>query len=332
MRLLIINDNTLDAVNGVVTTFQNVLNCINTNHPDTSVQYLSPHDFANIKGVGYPDLSIPLNLWKLGSLVDKFAPTHVHIGTEGVLGIAAKRLLDRRGWAYTTSFHTRWDLFAREALGFEPWGIKTLLRWFHSKSKRVLVTTAGMAYEVQSLGIDNTLVWSRGVDHQLFEFQDHEPGAPLRLVTVGRVSVEKRMERFCELDPTKYHLTLVGDGPHLSTLQSKYPHVKFTGSLRGRDLAQEYQKADVFVFTSESDTFGLVMIESMATGTPVAALPVRGPLDVIEPGVTGYLDWDLDRAVSVCSQLKRSDVHQASQKFNWITISQTFLDHLVPIK
>lgn len=332
MRLLIVNDNTLDAMNGVVTTFVNVLTCIEKHHSDVQVMYLSPQQFKHVKGIGYPDLSIPLNLWQLADQVDAFDPTHVHLGTEGVLGMAAKFLFDSRGWQYTSSLHTRWDLFAKEALGFEPWGTKALMRYFHKRATSVLVTTPGMATEASRIGIHNSVVWSRGVDLDKFTFVDHEIHAPIKLVTVGRVSVEKRMDRFCELDPHKYDLTLVGDGPQLLELKSRYPHVKFTGALRGTDLAEAYQAADVFVFTSESDTFGLVMLESMACGTPVAALPVRGPLDVINPGVTGFMNSDLDQAIQDCLNLDRCQVHEAAARHSWQAVTQRFVNTLVPIK
>lgn len=331
MRLLIVNDNTLDAMNGVVTTFQNVLSCMHEHHAHIQVKYLSPQDFKHVRGVGYPDLSIPLNLWQLADQVDAFAPTHVHLGTEGVLGMAAKFLFDSRSYKYTSSLHTRWDMFAREALGFEPWGCQSLMRYFHKHSAAVLVTTPGMAEEAASMGIDRTVVWSRGVNLDQFSYASHLHHTPIRLLTVGRVSAEKRMERFCKLDAHKYDLTLVGDGPQLTELQHKYPDVKFTGALRGHALAEQYQQADVFVFTSESDTFGLVMLESMACGTPVAALPVRGPLDVIEPGVTGHMHEDLNQAIRACLQLDRAQVHEAAKKFSWQAVTDRFLQTLVPI-
>jgi glycosyltransferase involved in cell wall biosynthesis len=331
MRLLIVNDNTLDAMNGVVTTFQNVLSCLQQDHAHVQVKYLSPQDFKHIKGVGYPDLSIPLDLWQLADQVDAFGPTHVHLGTEGVLGMAAKFLFDSRHWAYTSSLHTRWDMFAKQALGFELWGCQSLMRYFHKNSAAVLVTTPGMATEAHELGIDRTVVWSRGVNVHQFPFRDHAPGSPLRLLTVGRVSAEKRMERFCELNPHMYDLTLVGDGPQLAELKATHPHVKFTGALKGDALAEAYAQTDVFVFTSESDTFGLVMLESMACGTPVAALPVRGPLDVIEPGVTGFMHEDLNVAIQSCVTLDRHRVHEATKKFSWHAVTKKFLDTLVSI-
>lgn len=329
MRLLIVNDNTLDSINGVVTTFVNVLSCIKSYHPEIEVLYLDPSYFKSIKGVGYPDLSIPLNLWKLSSIVNDFDPTHIHLGTEGVLGMAAKFLFDSRGWRYTSSLHTRWDLFAKEAFGFEPWGIQPLMRSFHKNSVSVLVTTQGMAEEAAKIGITNTTVWNRGVDLNQFSFVDHDLGRPLRLLTVGRVSHEKRMDRFCSLDATKYDLTLVGDGPQLEELKLKYPSVRYTGVLKGTDLASEYQKADIFVFTSESDTFGLVMLESIGCGTPVAALPVRGPIDVLEQNLTGCMDWNLEVAIYNSARLCRKSVHEASKKYSWRAVTDRFIQTLV---
>ena len=150
MRLLIINDNTPKQVNGVVTTYTNLLKHLSNN---IDICVIDPTYFKSITGWLYPDLSIPINVWKLESIVKAYNPTHIHIATEGVLGLFAKLLFDKNGWNYTTSYHTRWDKFVSSAIGFKPWGINNAISWFHGKSKAVLVTTAGMEMEVQSIGI-----------------------------------------------------------------------------------------------------------------------------------------------------------------------------------
>lgn len=329
MKLLIVNDNTWDQVNGVVTTFKNVGHCLDQKQIDWC--WLDPSQFTHVKGIGYPDLHVPINVWKLAQLVDAYGPTHVHIGTEGVLGMAAKMLFDHRSWSYTTSFHTRWDKFAQEAWGFTPWGVCGFLKYFHEKSKRVLVTTPGMQHEVQELGISNVEVWSRGVDPKLFQFGPGSQNMKPRLLSVGRVSAEKNLRAFCELDPRTYDLVMVGHGPQLAELQRAYPHVQFLGALHGAQLAHTYASADVLVFTSRGDTFGLVMIEAMACGTPVAAYPVRGPIDVIDPGETGHMHVDLTQAISECLKLDRLQVRGHSHKFSWQTTTDKFLASLVSI-
>jgi glycosyltransferase involved in cell wall biosynthesis len=331
MRLLIINDNTADQTNGVVTTFSNLRDYLTKNQ--VTHQVIDPSNFSSLKGLFYPDLSTPVNPWKLAQLVDNFAPTHIHIATEGVLGTTAKLLFDHRSWKYTTSYHTRWDLFAKNTMGFEPWGLKSALRWFHSRSEAVLVTTPGMAHEVNLMGIGRTVVWSRGVDHDLFSLGEGGANTSTKptILSVGRVSAEKNLACFCELDHHKYDLRMVGDGPILNMLREKYPHVRFDGALKGEQLAQAYQTADVLAFTSLSDTFGLVMIESMATGTPVAAFPVRGPIDVVDEGITGFLNDDVEQAIQACLTLKRNDVRTHSKKWSWPVVGKNFVSNLVPV-
>lgn len=331
MRLLIINDNTADQTNGVVTTFSNLRSYLTTQH--IVHQVIDPSNFSSVKGMFYPDLSTPLNPWKLAQLVNSFSPTHLHIATEGVLGTAAKLLFDHRSWKYTTSYHTRWDLFAKNTLGFEPWGLKSALSWFHSRSEAVLVTTPGMAQEVTLMGIDRAVVWSRGVDHDLFSLGQGSTNLPARptILSVGRISSEKNLACFCELDHHKYDLRMVGDGPILNMLREKYPHVRFDGTLKGPQLAQAYQTADVLAFTSMSDTFGLVMIEAMATGTPVAAFPVRGPVDVVDEGITGFLNHDVDQAIQACLTLNRHEVRSHSAKWSWPVVGNNFVSNLVPL-
>jgi glycosyltransferase involved in cell wall biosynthesis len=330
IRLLIVNDNTWDQTNGVVTTFQNVVQRFD---PDQiQLRYVTPQEFRNVKGWFYPDFTLALNPWKLKHIMQEFSPTHVHIATEGVLGYAAKFICDSWGWKYTTSFHTRWDHYARDTWGFTPWGLTKFIQLFHSRSEKVLVTTASMAHEVSQLGIQNPVVWSRGVDANVFSFGSGGGAVKPVCLSVGRVSVEKNLHAFCQLDADKYDLQLVGDGPQLLELKRTYPHVKFLGLKKHKELAQVYQQADVFVFTSKTDTFGLVMAEAMSCGTPVAAYPVTGPQDVIDPGITGIMQEDLNQAIQSCLTLDRAQVRAQSMKYSWQNVTDQFIKELVTIK
>jgi len=330
MRLLIINDNTPDQINGVVTTYNNLIKHLKSNN--VNVHVIDPSYFNSVTGYLYPDLSIPLNIWKLESLVRDYNPTHIHIATEGILGFFAKMLFDKKKWNYTTSYHTRWDEFAKSAIGFKPWGLNNAISWFHSKSKAVLVTSAGMEAEVQSIGIKNTVIWTRGVDRDIFTPGPGSLSSKPTILSVGRISIEKNLEDFCRLDSSRYNLRMIGDGPQLSFLKLKYPHVRFDGALFGKELSKAYGESDVLVFTSKSDTFGIVMIESMSTGTPVAAYSVRGPLDVIDEGKTGYMNECLTAAISKCLTLDRNDVVTNSMKWCWSKTMEKFLSNLSPLK
>jgi glycosyltransferase involved in cell wall biosynthesis len=314
-----------------ITSKSAVIREIQIDNPNVEIFTIDPSKFHSIKGILYPDLYTPLNFWKMSKLVDSINPTHIHIATEGVLGITAKRLFDSRDWNYTTSFHTRWDKFTKDLIGVDVPFVKKMLRWFHSRSHSVLVTTPGMKEELEEIGIFNTVVWSRGVDFNLFSLGYGSEKPKPTLLSVGRVSIEKNLKEFCSLDKEKYNLVLVGDGPHLNILKEEFPHVNFVGSKRGQELSRYYQESDVFVFPSLSDTFGLVMIESMATGTPVAAYPVRVPIDVVDIGDTGFLEEDLETAIQKCLSLNREDVRLNSLKWNWNSVSKTFMENLVPI-
>ena len=329
MKLLLVNDNTRNQTNGVVTTFKGVLNELEGR--EILTYHVTPDHFRHFGLPGYPDVRITMDPWNLKSVVDWFKPTHVHIATEGVLGHAARRLCQARGWRYSTSFHTRWDSITDEMVGFGGERVRRHLRWFHSQSHSVLATTEGMKSLLEGWGFERVITWTRGVDKTLFSFRVPTDHPRPVLLNVGRVSVEKNLDTFCQLDPSKYDLRLVGDGPSLPRLKSLYPHVSFLGELKGESLAQQYQDADCFVFPSRSDTFGLVMIESMSTGTPVAAYPVQGPIDVVEQGVTGYVDEDLERAVDRCLGLDRHLVERGSQRWTWKNTADIFLNSLVEI-
>jgi glycosyltransferase involved in cell wall biosynthesis len=207
------------------------------------------------------------------------------------------------------------------------------LRWFHKNSHRVLITTESIRQELQSKGFERLRVWARGVDRTIFN-STHR-GAPVAgrpvLLSVGRVSVEKGLDDFCRLDLPWCHKIIVGDGPYRRELERRYPTIEFVGAKRGIDLARYYAQADVFVFASRADTFGVVNIEALACGTPVAAYPVAGPKDIVEPGLTGFLNDNLELAVRQCLTLDRAAVETASLQWTWAECWRIFRDNVVDI-
>jgi glycosyltransferase involved in cell wall biosynthesis len=205
------------------------------------------------------------------------------------------------------------------------------LRWFHKNSHRVLVTTESIKQDLLTRGFDNLRVWTRGVDRTIFNSThrgETVAGRPV-LLSVGRVSIEKGLDDFCRLDMPGAIKIVVGDGPYRRELQRRYPDIHFVGAKRGIDLARYYAQADVFVFASRADTFGVVNIEALACGTPVAAYPVAGPKDIVEPGLTGFLNDHLRLAVEQCLTLDRADVETASLKWTWAECWRIFEENLI---
>lgn len=325
-RILIITDNLLDQVNGVVTTFKNIEALAYSDGYD--IVYLNPSEFPHCNALGYPEVKIS---WpcKIGSKIQKINPDYVHIATEGPLGLAARIWLDRKGWKYNTSYHTKFPEFLKEIyhipVGWTYWYV----RWFHKHSGRVLTTTQGMAKDLEDHGFQNVIPWTRGVNRDnLKPTKSRTVNRDPVLLSVGRVSKEKGLDDLIPLQ-WEFDIVIVGDGPYRAELENKMRNAQFVGYKSGSELADYYQQADVFVFPSRKDTFGLVMIEAMSLGTPVAAYPVRGPLDVIEPNITGVMDDNLYLAVKSALDLDRRTVESASSKWTWESCWKIFRDNLI---
>lgn len=328
MRLAIIDDNSQYQTNGVVTTVE-ALKQEFWARGLTDTIHITPDWFTHVPAGVYPGARFPLDFWRCREFIANFEPTHLHICTEGPLGLYARRIFQNKGWKYTTSFHTRWDLYMHKSFGINPKITMRYLKWFHKHSAAVLINTKTQLEELQQQGFNNLECWSRGVDKELFSFSSGAVDTKPTLLSVGRLSREKNLDDFCQLDHTQYHLRCVGDGPERKRLETQYPWVIFLGELKGKALASEYQKADCFVFPSKSDTFGLVMIESMSCGTPVAAYPVQGPLDAIDQGVTGVMNQNLRQAVEKALMIPRATVHKGSHRWTWSNTADIFLRTLV---
>lgn len=325
-KILIVTDNLQDQINGVVTTYKNL--AIQLLGLGYTVDYLDPSRFGYINCPGYKEVKLALPR-HIAQEIEASSASYYHIATEGPVGLFARNYFTKRGIRYNTSYHTRFPEGINKLLGVPEWLTWRYIRWFHKHSGRCLTTTKTIKLELEQQGLNNVVAWTRGVDRSLFYPKPQKPRQQKTLLCVSRVSREKNLEAFCRLDIPNTTKVLVGDGPHLQTLKSQYPHVVYPGYKTGEELADYYQSADAFVFPSRWDTFGLVMLEAMACGTPVAAYPVPGPLDVVEEGVTGCLDRDLGVAVFSALKLSREGVYSGSLQWSWQNCAQIFVDNLV---
>ena len=263
-------------------------------------------------------------------MIDQFQPCAIHIATEGPLGIAARSYCLKRKYPFTTAYHTRFPEYLHARIRFLLSWSYALMRRFHRPSSAVMVATPTIESALARRGFRNIRRWSRGVDTELFfprDNKDYLEGPRPISMYVGRVAVEKSIEDFLGLDipGTKY---VVGDGPQLEELKRRFPSARFVGMKSGEELAAHYSAADVFVFPSRTDTFGLVLLEALASGVPVAAYPVPGPLDVIGDSPAGVLCEDLQMAVTEALKIPGKVCRDYALNFSWEATFQQFLSNL----
>jgi glycosyltransferase involved in cell wall biosynthesis len=267
----------------------------------------------------------------MGERIKEICPDYIHIATEGPLGLWARKYLSKHNIRHNTAYHTKFPEGLKKLFGIPESITWKFVRWFHKHSGKVLTTTESMVQELRKHGFDGEVIpWTRGVDREIFkpDYRNREDDLKV-LVCVSRVSKEKNLEDFFKLNYPKGRKIMVGDGPMRKIYEEKYPDVKFVGFKTGKDLAEYYANADVFVFPSQWETFGIVMIEAMACGTPVAAYPCQGPMDVVEQGVTGFMEEDLATAVHRCIGLNRDKVYEGSKHWSWNNAWKIFKDNLV---
>ncbi|MEK9647134.1 MAG: glycosyltransferase family 1 protein, partial [Alphaproteobacteria bacterium] len=275
MKIVVVTDAWAPQVNGVVRTMVTVGEEVR--RLGHRVTFLTPDLFRTFPCPTYPEIRLAVNAGKrLGQLIAAEQPDAIHISTEGPLGVAARRWCLRNGFPFTTAFHTKFPdfVYARFRVPL-PWSW-AFMRWFHTPSRGVMVATKTIRDELHANGIANTKMWTRGVDLELFRPRDKalfDDLARPALLCVGRVAIEKNIEAFLKLDVPGAKV-VVGDGPQLAQLRNRYPGVRFCGPKFGEELAEHFAAADLFVFPSLTDTFGLVLLEAMASGLPVAAFPV----------------------------------------------------------
>jgi glycosyltransferase involved in cell wall biosynthesis len=332
-RLLIVTDAWLPQVNGVVRTLTTVVAELRA--MGHVVEVIAPDRFRTIPCPTYSD--IPLALLprrRLVRMIQAFRPDALHIATEGPLGMAARSWARRTGFAFTTAFHTLFAEYIRARTGFPVRPVYAWMRRFHGAAQGTMVATQSLRDELTARGFRNIRSWSRGVDLDLFKPEPREQWDLERPVFlyVGRVAVEKNIGTFLDLDLPGSKV-VVGGGPILSRLRREYPNVLFTGPRYGEALARAYAGADVFVFPSLTDTFGLVLLEALACGTPVAAFPVTGPIDVLADahGTIGAVNADLRLAALQALTADRAACRAHAERYSWRACAEVFLSHLVPL-
>ncbi len=329
MKIAIVTDAWRPQISGVVTTLLYTIRELKQKGHE--VLSIHPGLFATVPCPTYPQIRLAAHpLQKARKLIGAFGPDAVHIVTEGPLGLAGRRHCVKTGRPFTTSFTTRFDEYIHLRFPVIPGeGVFRLLRWFHKPAKRVMLSSEPLKRELESRGFSNIVLWPRGVDADLFRIRRKNglPGHRPIFMYVGRVAVEKNIEAFLNLSlpGSKY---VVGDGPALPALKRKYPRAHFTGPKLGEELAAHYAAADVFVFPSRTDTFGIVMLEAMASGAPVAAYPVRGPVDVVRQGVTGFLDENLETACLNALTLSPDACRDFAKRFSWENSAEKFIRRL----
>ena len=328
--LAIVTDAWLPQVNGVVNTLMQTRAALARR--GYRVTLLTPQEHTTLPCPSYPEIRLALRpSRKVHALLDGLRPDHIHIATEGPLGLAARAYCLRKHIAFTTSYHTQFPEYLRRRLPVPLAATYSFLRRFHKAAARTMVATPSQEKLLRQWRFSHLVRWTRGVDTDLFRPDERAPldvARPL-FTCIGRVAVEKNLEAFLslELPGTK---CVIGDGPQLEELKRRYPGVLFPGYKFGDDLARRLAAADVFVFPSRTDTFGLVMLEAMACGVPVAAFPVTGPIDVVTHGVTGILDPDLRQAALAALKLDRARCRAEALKHTWEESSRQFSDNLVP--
>ena len=333
-RIAIVTDAWLPQMNGVVRTLTTTCDILTDNGHE--VLTISPDQFANCPCPTYPEIRLALSA--PGAVVERlcnFAPDAIHIATEGPLGLAARRYCLKSGTRFTTAYHTQFPDYVAQRTHLPKEWFWRYITWFHAPAHRVLVATESVAEELRAHGLNRLHSWSRGVDLDCFTPDAPPPPefavleGPIQLY-VGRVAPEKNLEAFLGGSYPGSKI-VIGDGPALEMLRARYPQAHFLGRRSGRDLAGCYAGADVFVFPSRTDTFGLVMIEALACGTPVAAYPVPGPCDIVTDRV-GALAENLDRAIAAALFCDRRVCARYGESFSWGAATAQFLSGLASLE
>jgi glycosyltransferase involved in cell wall biosynthesis len=336
LRILIVTDAWQPQINGVVRTLESVGRELEA--MGHRVRFVTPENHTTLPLPTYPEIRLALfPRQAIHRALEEFLPDAVHIATEGPMGLSARAICLERGHRFTTAFHTRFPEYVHARFAFIPESaIYGALKTFHAPASATMVSTGSMKRELEVQGFKNVVLWSRGVDVELFkpqpEMRLEQAGTdfarPLFLY-VGRLAVEKNVEAFLALDLPGTKI-VVGDGPQRAELELRFPQARFLGQKSGADLAALYAASDVFVFPSRTDTFGLVLLEALACGTPVAAYPVQGPLDVLGEADIAVLDEDLRAACLQALSIPRQDCRAFVAERSWRAAAEQFLGNLVP--
>ena len=331
MKIMIVTDAWEPQVNGVVRTLKNTVRELG--ELGHRVELLTPLEFRTIPCPTYPEIRLSLLPGqRVRQRIDEFAPDALHIATEGPLGMAARGYAKRHGLPHTSAYHTRFPEYVQARFGIPLALTYKFLHWFHGRSRAVMAPTPIVKQDLEKFGFTNVVLWTRGVDLEIFRPQESKVLNTTRpiFLYVGRVAIEKNVEAFLKLDlpGSKW---VAGEGPQLAELKSRYPQVNYLGVLSQAELAKVYAAADVFVFPSRTDTFGLVLLEALACGLPVAAYPVTGPVDVLADGGAGIMHEDLREACLDALKIDRAHARAWAERFSWRAASEQFASHLKPL-
>ncbi|MXO70556.1 glycosyltransferase [Alteraurantiacibacter buctensis] len=333
MRIAIITDAWTPQVNGVVRTLAMVTGELRAMGHE--VLLVTPDQFRTMACPGYPEIRLAMaGARQVGAKLAAFRPDAIHVATEGPLGWAARRWCMDEGRPFTTAYHTQFPQYLARRTGLPAGLFWPVIRRFHRRASAIMVATPTIAGELEEHGLQHIRPWSRGVDTAQFHPDHLPPELFLRLprpiqLYVGRVAVEKNLDAFLG-NTHPGSKVVVGDGPALAALKARYPQAHFLGAQSGPALAACYAAADVFVFPSRTDTFGLVLVEALACGTPVAAYPVAGPLDVLVPQA-GAMDEVLERAIARALALDRAQCLAHGRSFSWAASARQFVAALHPV-
>jgi len=331
-RILIATDAWFPQINGVVRTLENTIKELKK--MGYEIEVICPSIFKNFPCPLYPEIALSFPKKSIiRNTIEIFKPDHLHIVTEGPIGLAVRKIAIKDKLSFSTSFHTRFPDYLWALAKVPPGIVWRGVKWFHSAAKSTMCPTPSIQKELIERGLKGVKVWTRGIDTSLFyprerTFSDHE--RPI-LMYVGRVSKEKNIEDFLKLEVagTKY---VVGDGPQKEALSRKYPEAKFLGYRTGDALVETISNGDVFVFPSKTETFGNVMLEALATGMPVAAYPAPGPKDLITNPLHGCISEDLKEAVeNALKHGMREECISFARSFSWRNATEQFVSGLVSI-
>jgi glycosyltransferase involved in cell wall biosynthesis len=330
MKIAIVTDAWRPQTNGVVTTLARTARSLADDF-GYSVALMTPDGLPAVPCPTYPEIRLALfQHARIAAWLEEVQPDALHVATEGPLGLAARRAAVRAGLCFTTSYHTQFPQYLAARFPISENVTYAWLRWFHGAAERTMVGTATVREDLKRHGFRNLVQWTRGVDTTLFRPREgaRSPYPGPVLMYVGRVAVEKSVEDFLRV-PVAGTKVVVGGGPALDDLRARYPSAVFLGYRHGEELATLLAGADAFVFPSRTDTFGLVMLEALASGVPVAAYPVTGPIDVIRDPRVGCLRDDLAAAIDGALRLDRVRCREYALEFSWTNATREFLGNLV---
>ena len=336
-KILLVSDTWTPQVNGVVTTWKNVIN--HAEKRNIEFEIIHPYMFRNFAWPFYKEIGIPVVSYKtIKKRIERINPDFIHVATEGILGWHTRKFCNSKNIPFTTTYHTKFPEFLKSLYSIPESFTYKIEKIFHSSAANILVNTPTMKKDLTSRGFQNLIEWTRGVDRDIFNpskdmvlKKELDPSKRKKIIIyVGRVSKEKNLYEFCKISEKKddYQLVIVGDGPIKEKLEKSFPKIIFVGYKFGEELAKYYSTADCCVFPSISDTFGNTIIESMACGTPVAAFPVNGPVDIIKKSISGYCDSDLIFAIEKSLKCEEQDVIKSVDKYNWDRCVEILLESL----